>query len=121
MESLGLKSYFAIVHKDGDSAYGVTFPDLPGCFSAADELDDVLRNAAEALELWLEDGPVAEPGAPAAIAADHADDLANGAFLLAVPYRVSAARPGCVDQPLGLQNPDAKPVPGMREKGRRAP
>ena len=28
--------YFALIHKDSGSAYGVTFPDLPGCFSAAD-------------------------------------------------------------------------------------
>ena len=30
--------YPVYVHKDPDSAYGVTFPDFPGCFSAADEL-----------------------------------------------------------------------------------
>lgn len=44
----------AIVHKDKDSAYGMTFPDAPGCFSAADEIDDLFANAAEALELWTD-------------------------------------------------------------------
>jgi hypothetical protein len=29
--------YPVYVHKDPDSAYGVTFPDFPGCFSAAAE------------------------------------------------------------------------------------
>ena len=25
-----------VVHKDADSGYGVTVPDLPGCFSAGE-------------------------------------------------------------------------------------
>jgi predicted RNase H-like HicB family nuclease len=83
-----MKTYFAIVHKDPDSAYGVTFPDLPGCFSAADRLEDVVRNAAEAMDLWFEDQDEVEPRDAAAIAAEYADDLAHGAFLIAVP-RVS--------------------------------
>ena len=49
-----MKPYVAIVHKEPGSAYGLTFPDAPGCFSAADDLDDVFTNAAEALELWAE-------------------------------------------------------------------
>jgi predicted RNase H-like HicB family nuclease len=48
--------YIAIVEDAGpDHAVGVWFPDLPGCFSAGDDLDDALRNAPEALELYLED------------------------------------------------------------------
>ncbi|BAI95836.1 conserved hypothetical protein [Sphingobium indicum UT26S] len=50
-----MKYFYAVVHKDADSAFGVSFPDLPGCFSAADRLEDVLPNAVEALELWFED------------------------------------------------------------------
>jgi predicted RNase H-like HicB family nuclease len=49
-----MKPYIAIVHQEGDSAYGVSFPDAPGCFSAADELDDLFAMATEALELWEE-------------------------------------------------------------------
>ena len=44
-----MKTYLALVHKDADSAYGLTFPDLPGCFAAADAEGDILRNAVEAL------------------------------------------------------------------------
>ncbi|MBN9580154.1 MAG: type II toxin-antitoxin system HicB family antitoxin [Afipia sp.] len=48
--------YIAIVEDAGsDHAVGVWFPDLPGCFSAGDDLDEALRNAPEALELYLED------------------------------------------------------------------
>lgn len=49
-----MKPYIAIVSKDPESAYGVVFPDAPGCFSAADEMDDLFAMAAEALELWTE-------------------------------------------------------------------
>lgn len=35
-------------------AYGVVVPDLPGCFSAGDTLDEAMLNAKEAIELWLE-------------------------------------------------------------------
>lgn len=49
-----MKPYIAIVHKDRDSAYGLTFPDAPGCFSAADEMDDLFKNAAEALSGWFD-------------------------------------------------------------------
>ena len=82
-----MKYFYAVVHKDPDSAFGVEFPDLPGCFSAADAMDDILANAVEAVELWMEDAPALPQARDlAAIQADAADDLANGAFLLAVPY-----------------------------------
>ena len=35
-------------------AFGVVVPDLPGCFSAGDTLDEAITNAKEAIELWLE-------------------------------------------------------------------
>jgi len=87
-----MKTFFALVHKDADSAYGVTFPDLPGCFSAADELADVMPNACEALELWFEDEPLVEPRSLDAITREVAEELAAGAFLLAVPNLTSAGR-----------------------------
>jgi predicted RNase H-like HicB family nuclease len=49
-----MKTYFAIVHKDADSAVGVVFPDLPGCFSAGDTYDKAIANAHDALRLYAE-------------------------------------------------------------------
>jgi len=49
-----MKYPIAIEKEDGDTAFGVTVPDLPGCFSAGDTLDEALDNAREAIELWLE-------------------------------------------------------------------
>jgi predicted RNase H-like HicB family nuclease len=48
--------YVAIIEDAGpDHAVGVWFPDLPGCFSAGDTLDEALTNAPEAVALWFED------------------------------------------------------------------
>ena len=80
-----MKTYIAVVHKDADSAFGLTFPDLPGCHAAADREDDILRAGAEALELWFEDAAPVIPSGPVAVAAMAAEDLARGAFLIAVP------------------------------------
>ncbi|WP_062784989.1 type II toxin-antitoxin system HicB family antitoxin [Novosphingobium capsulatum] len=88
-----MKTFIALVHKDEDSAWGVTFPDLPGCFSTADTLAEVLPQAVEALELWFEDQPLAEPRSMEAIKAEVADDLAEGAFLMAVPYMHTTGKP----------------------------
>ncbi|WP_253248529.1 type II toxin-antitoxin system HicB family antitoxin [Alcaligenes faecalis] len=38
------------VHKDEHSAYGARFPDFPGCFAAADELQDFARAAQETVK-----------------------------------------------------------------------
>jgi predicted RNase H-like HicB family nuclease len=54
-----MRPYIALIHKETDSAFGVSFPDLPGCISAGDTLDEARAMAAEALALHL-DGMVAD-------------------------------------------------------------
>ncbi len=80
-----MQYFYAVVHKDENSAFGVTFPDLPGCFSAADQIEDVLPNACEALELWFEDAAAVKPSTLDQVRTLVAVDLAEGAFLIAVP------------------------------------
>lgn len=46
--------YPVIIHKDENSDYGVTFPDLPGCFSAGETIEEALTNAQEAAECHIE-------------------------------------------------------------------
>jgi predicted RNase H-like HicB family nuclease len=41
--------YIAIVHKEADSDFGVSFPDFPGCITAGRTLDEAKDMAAEAL------------------------------------------------------------------------
>lgn len=48
--------YFpAAVFLEEDKAYGVTLPDIPGCNTAGDTLEEALANVQEAVELLLED------------------------------------------------------------------
>jgi predicted RNase H-like HicB family nuclease len=47
-------NYPIVIHKDKRSDYGVTVPDLPGCFSAGKTLDEAIAMAREAIELHLE-------------------------------------------------------------------
>ena len=46
--------YPVVIHKDSDSDYGVTVPDLPGCFSAGATVDEALNNAVEAIQCHVE-------------------------------------------------------------------
>ena len=39
---------------DENTAWGVIVPDLPGCFSAGDSLDEALVAAEEAVAAWIE-------------------------------------------------------------------
>ena len=44
----------AIEPGDAETAFGVVVPDLPGCFSAGDSLDEALAGAEEAAAAWID-------------------------------------------------------------------
>jgi len=46
--------YPVAIQKDEDSCYGVTVPDIPGCFSAGESLDEAIKNVQEAISAHLE-------------------------------------------------------------------
>ena len=46
--------YAIVIHKDQESDYGVTFPDIPGCFSAGDTIEEAISMAQEAAECHIE-------------------------------------------------------------------
>lgn len=57
----------AIEPGDNTHAWSVVVPDLPGCFSAGDTLDESIANASEAITLWIETvlddgGDIPKPG-----------------------------------------------------------
>lgn len=70
-----MKYPIAIEHGNDATAWGVVVPDLPGCFSAGDTIDEAIANAAEAIDGWCE--LAAESGdeipSPSAIA-NHVDN-----------------------------------------------
>lgn len=84
-----MRQYIALIHKDADSDYGVSFPDLPGCITAGSTLDEARDMAAEALALHLEglaeDGEAApEPSSLEAVMADK-DNMDGVAILVPAP------------------------------------
>ena len=93
------KYYLGVVEKDADSAYGMWFPDMPGCFPAADEFDDLPRVAAEVLRQHveaLESNGRAVP-APRSIAEAMSDKdvrkaLKGGATTMLVPLLADPGR-----------------------------
>jgi antitoxin HicB len=50
-----VQHYIALIHKDPDSCYGVSFPDIPGVFTAADTIEEAMQQAAEVLRFAAED------------------------------------------------------------------
>lgn len=82
-----MKIFYGLVHKDKNSAFGITFPDAPGCYSAADEESDLLTNAQEALSLYVEGEAIPDARTIAELLRDEnvAGEIASGAFVLAVP------------------------------------
>jgi predicted RNase H-like HicB family nuclease len=57
-----MMNYPIVIHKDRKSDYGVTVPDLTGCFSAGSTVDEAIAMAREAIELHLEG--IIEEGLP---------------------------------------------------------
>ena len=46
--------YPIVIHKDSDSDFGVTVPDVPGCFSGGGNVEEALDMAKEAVECHIE-------------------------------------------------------------------
>ncbi|SDR45421.1 type II toxin-antitoxin system HicB family antitoxin [Pseudovibrio sp. Tun.PSC04-5.I4] len=82
--------YFqALIHKDQDSSFGVSFPDVEGCFSAGETMEEAVANASEALQLYFEDqAEIPEPRKMDELVnlPEIKAELAAGAVLVAVPY-----------------------------------
>jgi predicted RNase H-like HicB family nuclease len=89
-----MREYIALIHKDADSDYGVSFPDLPGCITAGSTLDEARSMAAEALALHLEglqeDGEAIP--APSSLEEIMADRANRDAVAVLIPAPVSTAK-----------------------------
>lgn len=48
-------SYTAVIQKEKDDSYTVSFPALPGCVTCGWSYDETLEMAQEVLELWIEE------------------------------------------------------------------
>lgn len=94
-----MNTYFAVLKKEHNSAYGLWFPDVEGCFSAAECEADIVNNASEAVLLHLEDGVQPHAQQVHEIASDPsvAQELAARSYLITVPL-VTVKKSLCTGQ-----------------------
>jgi predicted RNase H-like HicB family nuclease len=110
--------YIAIMHKEPDSAYGVSFPDFPGCITAGDTLEQAREMAREALAFHVrgmrEDGEeLPRPSSLDAVMADP-DFAAGVAILVSLP----AEKPRNVRVNIMLPEDDLRAIDAMaRQEG----
>lgn len=89
-----MANYIAIVHKDADTDFGVSFPDFPGCITAGQTIDEAKDFAQEALSLHIQG--MFEDGDKLPASSKLEQIMANEDFSDAVAYLVVTV-------------PDAKP------------
>jgi antitoxin HicB len=89
--------YIALIHKQADSCYGVSFPDVPGVTTAGDTIDEAMRNAGEVLDFAAEDwtghtgNEFPKPRTIDELRGDlEFQEAANDAVVAAVPFRAKA-------------------------------
>jgi predicted RNase H-like HicB family nuclease len=90
--------YIAIIHKERDSLYGVSFPDVPGVVAAGTTIDEAIEQAAEVLAYAAEDwAEVTGARFPAPRSIDdlrRSEDFrqeSEDAVVAAIPLRVTVA------------------------------
>ncbi|MEO0456721.1 MAG: type II toxin-antitoxin system HicB family antitoxin [Cyanobacteria bacterium P01_A01_bin.114] len=72
-----------VIHKDPNSDYGVTVPDLPGCFSVGSSYEDAFVQAKEAISLHLEG--LASDGDPIPSPLPLAEHIQNPEYADGIP------------------------------------
>ena len=58
-------NYIAVIHHDPGSAFGVSYPDFPGCITAGETLEQAKARATEVLQLCIEEMRAAGEAIPA--------------------------------------------------------
>ena len=91
-----MRNYIAVIHKEADSVYGVSFPDVPGVIASATSLDEALTEAREALAFAAEDWAKLSGSAfpqPRSLDALRSDarfrEVTEGAVVAAVPLEAN--------------------------------
>ncbi len=64
-------TYVALIEKEPATLYSVWFPDLPGCISAGETLEEAAKNAIEAARQWAADAFAAGEDLPGARTIDE--------------------------------------------------
>ena len=99
-----MSQYIALIHKEADSHFGVSFPDFPGVATAGTTLDDARSMAEEALAFHIEglvqDGEAIPEGSSLDDVMSNPDNRSGVAILIAAKteaakvIRVNVTLPG---------------------------
>ncbi len=49
-----MAEYYAVIDRDEDGQFFASVPELPGCHSCGETMEELLSNLEEAIELYLE-------------------------------------------------------------------
>ena len=74
--------YPVLIHKESNSEFGVTVPDIPGCFTCGKTLEDALKNLQDAVECYYEGENTCVPPTPSNIETlmNNQDLFTDGGF-----------------------------------------
>lgn len=96
MSLTDMAHYIAVIHKERASAYGISFPDVPGVIASAASLDEAISEAAQALAFAAEDWDSLTGEtfpAPRTLDDPRSDSelqaLASDAVIAAIPLQIS--------------------------------
>lgn len=88
--------YPAVTETDERGGFGIYFPDLPGCVSAGDTIEEVMTMAEEALAGYIEVG------------ATHGDKIPGPSDLEAIPIDANADEVARVLVPVDLRRASSR-------------
>jgi predicted RNase H-like HicB family nuclease len=81
-------------------AYGIVVPDLPGCTSMGETIDEAFQNGVEAVRLWAQDAlsdgealPVSRDMEALRLDEDVRRGLVEGASFASIPLLLDSGRP----------------------------
>lgn len=89
--------YPAIFHKDEKRGYWVEFPDLPGCLTEGDTLEEAFLMAGDALDCWFED-PAQKRPKPTPITEITAEEGAVVQMVQPAPYVSEGAKQFIIEE-----------------------
>lgn len=93
--------YVGLVDRSAEGAFGVWFPDLPGCTAMADTMDGLFTEAADVVRIWIEatieDGEAVPAARDVAALLDDPDVQqalrTDNASFIQVPLLLDSGRP----------------------------
>lgn len=90
--------YIGLLDTGADGAFGIAFPDCPGCVAMGKDENEAFANAIEALAEWLGDYASSDRPAPRGVGdlrrdPDVNQQIRDGAIFLFVPFIQEKGRP----------------------------